>query len=63
MRRRSTTIDAENEEEYIQIMKSQELNDSKYLKQKQPNIHLNCYKGDELGFASNSHYKVFFHFI
>jgi hypothetical protein len=59
MRRRSTTIDAETEEEYIQIMKTQELNHTKNLKHKQPSSLLQCYKGDELRFASNSFYKVF----
>jgi hypothetical protein len=59
MRRRSTTIDAETEEEYIQIMKTQELKNTKNIKAKHPNSSLQCYNGDELGFASNSFYKVF----
>lgn len=58
-RRRTTTIDAETEEEYIQIMKTQELNYKKNLKLKKPSSPLQCYQGDELGFASNSTYKVF----
>ena len=63
MRKRSTTIDAENEEEYIEIMKSQELVLNQDRKKRLKEVNLNCYQGDELGFASDRIYNVNFLFL
>lgn len=60
MRKRSTTIDAENEEEYIEIMKSQELVLNQHRKKRPKQLNLICYQGDDLGFASNRIYNVNF---
>jgi len=58
MRKRSTTIDADSEEEYFELMKSQELTYTEHRFSDLKNTIIDCYNSEYLGFASNSTYQV-----